>query len=256
MSRANDYLLFQRPYKWVSAHREFTWIYSLPTRPFFYFETDGLIEVLLTSSFSADLEVGSRIYFRNFGALTGFHVVKSITSQSNFTLQTAYPSTVISSVGAGCEFVDLPSVTVYSGWQVGELIIGGVDMSTVQPYKLIATFRPEADLNGRLRFNLSGYAQAAFPTPYKILYNIDEVNYNIFTGTITVGGKEYIYLRHFFNGSLKGENYVANSGLTVEDLNRYYVKANSISECGFTKLLIDGQRQETRVINENQISWQ
>jgi hypothetical protein len=256
MSRANDYLLFQRPYKWVSAHREFTWIYSLPTRPFFYFETDGLIEVLLTSSFSADLEVGSRIYFRNFGALTGFHVVKSITSQSNFTLQTAYPSTFINPASAGCEFVDLPSVTVYSGWNVGELIIGGVDMSTVQPYKLIATFRPEADLNGRLRFNLSGYAQAAFPTPYKIQYNLDEVNYNIFTGTITVGGKEYIYLRHFFNGSLKGENYVANSGLTVDDLNRYYVKANSISECGFTKLFIDGDRQETRTINENQISWQ
>ncbi len=182
-------------------------------------------------------------------------MVKSITNQSNFTLQTAYPSTVISSVGAGCEFVDLPSVTVYSGWQVGELIIGGVDMSTVQPYKLIATFRPEADLNGRLRFNLSGYAQAAFPTPYKILYNIDEVNYNIDNGPVIVGGKEYIYLRHFFNGSLKGENYVANSGLTVEDLNRYYVKANSISECGFTKLLIDGQSLETRTINENQISW-
>jgi hypothetical protein len=182
-------------------------------------------------------------------------VVKSITSQSNFTLQTAYPSAVISSVGAGCEFVDLPSVTVYSGWQVGELIIGGVDMSTVQPYKLIATFRPEADLNGRLRFNLSGYAQAAFPTPYKIQYNLDEVNYNIDNGSIIVGGKEYIYLRHFFNGSLKGENYVANSGLTVEDLNRYYVKANSISECGFTKLFIDGDRQETRTINENQISW-
>jgi hypothetical protein len=183
-------------------------------------------------------------------------VVKSITNQSNFTLQTAYPSTVISSVGAGCEFVDLPSVTVYSGWQVGELIIGGVDMNTVQPYKLIATFRPEADLNGRLRFNLSGYAQAAFPTPYKILYNIDEVNYNIDNGSIVVGGKEYIYLRHFFNGSLKGFNYVANSGLTVDDLNRYYVKANSISECGFTKLLIDGESQETRTINENQIQWQ
>jgi hypothetical protein len=162
---------------------------------------------------------------------------------------------VISSVGAGCEFVDLPSVTVYAGWNSGELIIGGVDMSTVQPYKLIATFRPEADLNGRLRFNLSGYAQAAFPTPYKILYNIDEVNYNIDNGPIIVGGKEYIYLRHFFNGSLKGFNYVANSGLTVEDLNRYYVKANSISECGFTKLFIDGDRQETRTINENQISW-
>jgi hypothetical protein len=183
-------------------------------------------------------------------------VVKSITNQSNFTLQTAYPSTVISSVGAGCEFVDLPSVTVYSGWQVGELIIGGVDMSTVQPYKLIATFRPEADLNGRLRFNLSGYAQAAFPTPYKIQYNLDEVNYNIDNGMLIVGGREYIYLRHFFNGSLKGENYVANSGLTVEDLNRYYVKANSISQCGFTKLLIDGESQETRTINENQISWQ
>ena len=255
MSRANDYLLFQRPYKWVSAHREFTWIYALPTRPFFYFETDGLIEVLLTSSFSADLEVGSRIYFRNFGALTGFHVVKSITSQSNFTLQTAYPSTVISSVGAGCEFVDLPSVTVYSGWQVGELIIGGVDMSTVQPYKLIATFRPEADLNGRLRFNLSGYAQAAFPSPYKAGYNIDEVDYNIPSGGLTIGGKEYIYLRHFFNGSLKGSNYVANSGLTVEDLNRYYVKANTINECGFTKLLIDGIREDLQTINENQISW-
>jgi hypothetical protein len=256
MSRANDYLLFQRPYKWVSAHREFTWIYSLPTRPFFYFNSGGLIQVVLTSSFSADLEVGSRIYFRNFGALTGFHVVKSITSQSDFTLQTAYPSTVISSVGAGCEFVDLPSVTVYSGWNSGELVIGGVDMSTVQPYKLIATFRPEADLNGRLRFNLSGYAQAAFPTPYKRLYNIDEVNYNIDNGPIIVGGKEYIYLRHFFNGSLKGENYVANSGLTVEDLNRYYVKANSINECGFTKLLIDGIREDAQTINENQIQWQ
>jgi hypothetical protein len=230
-------------------------VYSLPTRSFFYFPSNGFIQVVLTSSFSADLEVGSRIYFRNFGALTGFHVVKSITSQSNFTLQTPYPSTVISSVGAGCEFVDLPSVTVYAGWNSGELIIGGVDMSTVQPYKLIATFRPEADLNGRLRFNLSGYAQAAFPTPYKILYNIGEVNYNIDNGTTVVGGKEYIYLRHFFNGSLKGENYVANSGLTVEDLNRYYVKANSISQCGFTKLLIDGETQETRTINENNISW-
>ena len=256
MSRANDYLLFQRPYKWVSAHREFTWVYSLPTRSFFYFPSGGLIQVVLTSSFSADLEVGSRIYFRNFGALTGFHVVKSITSQSNFTLQTAYPSTVISSVGAGCEFVDLPSVTVYSGWQVGELIIGGVDMNTVQPYKLIATFRPEADLNGRLRFNLSGYAQAAFPSPYKAGYNIDEVDYNIPSGGLTVGGKEYIYLRHFFNGSLKGSNYVANSGLTVEDLNRYYVKANTINECGFTKLLIDGIREDLQTINENNISWQ
>ena len=256
MSRANDYLLFQRPYKWVSAHREFNWVYSLPTRPFFYFPSNGLIQVVLTSSFSADLEVGSRIYFRNFGALTGFHVVKSITSQSNFTLQTAYPSTVISSIGAGCEFVDLPSVTVYSGWQVGELIIGGVDMNTVQPYKLIATFRPEADLNGRLRFNLSGYAQAAFPSPYKAGYNIDEVDYNIPSGGLTVGGKEYIYLRHFFNGSLKGSNYVANSGLTVEDLNRYYVKANTINECGFTKLLIDGIREDLQTINENQIQWQ
>ena len=129
-------------------------------------------------------------------------------------------------------------------------------MSTVQPYKLIATFRPEADLNGRLRFNLSGYAQAAFPSPYKAGYNIDETNYNIPSGGLTVGGKEYIYLRHFFNGSLKGFNYVANSGLTVEDLNRYYVKANTINECGFTKLLIDGIREDLQTINENNISWQ
>jgi len=256
MSRANEYLLVQRPYKWVSAHREFTWVYALPTRPFFYFDSGGLIRVVLTSSFTADLEVGSRIYFRNFGALTGFHVIKTITSQTDFTLQTAYPSTVISSVGAGCEFVDLPEVKVYSGWNTGELIIGGVDMSTVQPFTLIATFRPEADLTGRLRFNLSGYAQAAFPSPYRAGYNIDEVNYNIVDGSIEVGGKEYIYLRHFFNGSLKGFNYVANSSLSVEDLNRYYVKANPINECGFTKLLIDSTRIDLQNINENNIAWQ
>jgi hypothetical protein len=199
MSRANDYLLFQRPYKWVSAHREFTWIYSLPTRPFFYFPSNGFIQVVLTSSFSADLEVGSRIYFRNFGALTGFHVIKTITSQSGLYFANGLSeSTVISSVGAGCEFVDLPEVTVYSGWNTGELIIGGVDMSTVQPFTLIATFRPEADLTGRLRFNLSGYAQAAFPSPYRAGYNIDEVNYNIVDGSIEVGGKEYIYLTTLF----------------------------------------------------------
>jgi hypothetical protein len=212
--------------------------------------------MVLTSSFSETLNSGERIYLRNFGALTGYHVIKTVTSQTNITLQTAYPSTVISSVGAGCEFVDLPSVTVYSGWIAGELIIGGVDMSTVQPYTLIATFKPESDINGRVRFNLSGYAQAAFPSPYKAGYNLDEVDYNIPSGGLTVGGKEYIYLRHFFNGSLKGENYVANSGLTVEDLNRYYVKANPINECGFTKLLIDGTRIDLQNINENNIAWQ
>jgi hypothetical protein len=255
MSRANEYLLKQRPAKWVSAHREFTWRYSLPFRPFFYYPDGGFIRVVLTSSFSADLLVGSRVYLRGFGSLTGYHVIKTVTSQTVITLETAYPSTVISSVGAQFEFVDLPTVTVYSGWNTGELIIGGVDMSTVQPFKLIATFKPETDLQGVINFNLCGYAQASFPTPYKAGYNIDEVNYNIPSGGLTVTGKDYVYLRHFFNGSLKGFNYVANSALTEADLNRYYVLANPINEVNFVKLSINSNR-EIQTINENEITWQ
>ncbi len=236
MARAERYKLVSKPPFWVSIHRSIDWAFTLPLQPFFYFPNDGKIQVTVLS-FDVLPVVGDRVFISGQTSISGYHIVADVLGTNSVVLDTPYPSVVVNATPLRLAHVDLPVVKVYSGYRLGDLVINGVDLSTLQPYTLVGEFIPQPDLNGIININLSGWAKAAIDAPYQYNFTGQSTDFNLtMVNGDVVKLSDYIRLQFYFNTGLKGENYCANSSLTASQLNRYYVNHNFISECGFVEV--------------------
>lgn len=186
------------------------------------------------SSIGFSPSVGEQVYlFSGYSAYSGFYTIKAITSSTSFTLDTPYIGS--SGVLQPIYFCKKPTILLYKGWAQGELSINSVDMYTVQPQELIATIKPEANLNGLFVMDIGGYLKAALPNPYRYIYNPDEVSWKT-TGILGIQCylEAFTQVKVVCEGNLEFTLRVFNSALTTADLNRLYVNTGLTMKPVFT----------------------
>lgn len=229
-----DYKLKSYPPEWISAHRENRIKLRLPqTTISSGWNNGGYLALNLAGAFPYSVSAGDRIYIPSGTAYTGFHTVKEITSSVQITLNTKYISPISGS--AVVWHVILPTIQIYKGYKQGELIInydnGTLDLYDIMPYELVAEFKPEAGIDGYVDFDICGYAKTVIESPYRGAYNPDEQNYiypqSIFGLTFAwETPKYYNKIDIIVNSTQILTHRVANSAITTEELNKYFVDTN------------------------------
>lgn len=224
------YTMKRRPPEWVSAHRKCEFAYAIQGVLVLsaYDDGDGYLQVNLSSTlpFSSDATVGTRVYI-NTGTYEGYHVIREVVSTTQYVFETLYTGGVTGIVIL--LQVKLPTVSVYKGYASGELILplypsGTLDLYTIQPRTLAATFAPEFGLDGLITFDISGYLKAIMVTPYKVGYNVDETDYNYAkSATVDYVPLQYHKVDIMIEGNLECTLYVANTALDQQSFNRYFV---------------------------------
>jgi hypothetical protein len=224
-----NYQLKSMPPKWVSAHRKCEFKYRLPVSTISsgYDDGNGYLKINLSGAFAYALAVGDRVYIPAGTDYTGFHVIRTVHSTVQYTLETTY-TTPISGSATIYEVV-LPTVSLYKGYDDNELILplypsGSLDIYDIQPRELLAEFQPEAGADGFIQFDISGYLKAALESPYKVGYNETETDY-IYAKSAT---QSYLPMNTakielIIEGNLERTLIAHNTSLAVGDLNRYYV---------------------------------
>jgi hypothetical protein len=206
--------------------------FGIPTvTAFGGYDASGYLGLVLTSSYSiATPQVGDRLYIYS-GAYSGFHTITEVISGIQFVTSTEYTTAYVwnsNLVG----FVYLPTVKVYRGYSVGEIVLtlyptGTIDLSTIQPRELVAEFSPEVGSDGFIEFDLHGYLKTCLYTPYKVGYNQNETDL-IYDRSATI---QYVPMNYskvdlVIENGLECSLYLANAGIETNDLNRYYVDTN------------------------------
>lgn len=228
---ATDYRLTATPPKWISAHRDNNYTMRLPSTDASsgYNDGSGFLKVNLAGAFLYPVAVGDRIYITT-SPYIGFHIVKTVHSSIQYTFETAFTSTFGGSVTL--YQATLPEISIYKGYNVGEMIIpwlgGSLDLSTVYPYTLVATIKPEAGVDGFVRFNICGFVKTVIDAPYKGRYNADETDYNYLLATFPVGvdynAKYFNKVRLILNGGEIASHLAVNSAISSYELNRDFVQ--------------------------------
>lgn len=224
---ATDYRLLSRPPKWISAHRDNNFVMSLPSTyaSSGYNDGSGYLKVNLSGAFPYTLAVGDRVYL-TVAPYIGYHIVKTVHSSIQYTFETAYVSSFSGAVIA--YEVVLPEIRICKGYKAGEIVIpylyGSIDLSTIQPYKLIATIKPEAGIDGFIRFNICGFTKTVIEAPYIADYNPDEVSY-IYPTLIGLDytPKRFNKVRLEMNGGEISTHLAANASVSTQELNRDFV---------------------------------
>lgn len=217
--------ILQRPAKWISAHRNCVFRFGIPTQMAFGgYNASGYLGIVMTTSFGAagTPAVGDRLYIYG-GTYEGFVTVREVVSTIQFVTESTWVGSMYNEqVG----FVNKPTFSVYKGYRVGEVILNGQDLSEWQPYELVGEFIPDVGTDGVMEFDIYEYLKAAMSAP-NYGYNQDEENKIVNKGD----GEDYIPLNYnkielVLGGGIVSLHYVANTGLTTNDLNRYYVDTN------------------------------
>lgn len=224
-----NYKMMERPSKWVSAHRANRFKYRLPVTTISsgYDDGNGYLKLNLSSAFYYPLAVGDRVYIPAGTDYTGFHTIRTVHSTIQYTLETTYTSLISGS--ATIYEVILPIIKLYRGYNTGELVVplypsGSIDMATVQERELIAEFVPEANIDGFISFDISGYLKASLDSPYVFMYNEDLDNYNKqFKPDCLLLLKDTQKIDVIIDGNLECSLIACNAAITTEDLNRYFV---------------------------------
>ncbi len=228
---ATDYRLTATPPKWISAHRDNNYTMRLPSTDASsgYNDGSGFLKVNLSGAFPYTVEVGQRIYITT-SPYIGFHIVKTVHSSIQITFETAF----ISTFGGAVTLYQavLPEISIYKGYKLGEMIIphsgGTVDLSTVNPYTLVATIQPEAGVDGFVRFNICGFTKTVIDAPYVGAYNPDQTDYNFeivtFPFSLDYNSKYFNRVRLELNGGYIADHYAVNSAVSSYELNRDFVQ--------------------------------
>lgn len=214
----------QQPAKWLSAHRENFFKIRLPVGAISFLtdNTDGTFTITLSTAFTTTIVEGDRVFIPLTSGYYGkYFYVETVITQNQFTVIGDFEANLTGA--ATIYIVRFPEVKLYAGWDVGELIIGGVDMATIQPIKQIADFSPEPDFTGFINFDVSGYLKASLPSPYKYAYSDTEDNKNIPVSNYEVLAANYTIVRMVVGRTLWATNYVANSSITTHELNQKFV---------------------------------
>lgn len=223
------YKIKSMPPMWVSAHRENRYKIRLPqTTISSGYNSGGFLKLNLAGAFPFPLNVGDRIYITD-PSYKGFHTVKEIVSSVQIVLNTQFSSTMGGSIVVWQVY--LPTISIYKGYRAGELTqthdTGTLDYYYVLPFELVAQFKPEANSDGYLEFDICGYLKTVLDAPYKAAYNPDEESFlyrKTGIGNISYFAPKYSNKVEVFLDDTKiRTHYVCNSSITTEDLNRNFV---------------------------------
>lgn len=199
-------IVVKKPFYWVSAHRpvEFTLDYPLVFPIDYVVGNNGFAVFIFTGDGINSLTVGQYLYC-NSGIYKGFHKVSEILFSNWYKTETVF---TVTQLGGELTFIQDEVFTIYSGYDSG-------DLSPLLPSTLIATFKPEPNIDGQLVVNISGYINKIFDVINSFdtaLVGPDKIFYNTFNK-----------VRVFINGVFLSEHMVLNSAITSLELNDMYV---------------------------------
>ena len=235
--------LKKKPFQWFSAHREAKFTFDFES-----IELDGtlawLLEDIDTSKmclvytgtvFSETPLVGDFIYVDS-GEYKGYHLITDFDTVTGFFKVLTDTDYTIDQTAGNVKNITSHVFEIYSGYSTG-------DLATLLPYTQIAEFRSEANVDGFLEVNISGYVNKIF----------DVINSN---DTVTVGAVEVYYntfnrITVLMDGFIFSTHYALNSAIDQFELNRDYVGTgrslnsgglgNHYFDCGESVLMfIDG----------------
>ena len=199
-------ILVTKPFFWVSAHREivfrFNYIYHYTVQV--VYNQDGNAMFQFADDGIHYQSVGDYIWIDS-GIYKGYHRIISIPVPFIYETSSPYIGTA---TGAQLWYVENSLFTIYSGYSSGFL-------SSLLPYTLIATFRPEPNLDGELIVDVSGYVNKIFDTLNSNLHT-DFFGYDVYYNLFN-------HIDVLVNGVVVSSHAVLNASITSLELNRDYV---------------------------------
>lgn len=119
-------------------------------------DNNGFVKVdMLTALAGGKLIVVGDLIYINGGIYLGYHVVKSVVSNLDFTLETAYSA---SQAGVMVKYATPPQWQIWKGYQDSE-----VSGTNYFPFTKVADIAPEGNSEGLLEFDVMGYVKSAMP---------------------------------------------------------------------------------------------
>lgn len=151
---SNNYTLRNSPYRWTSAHKPIEFEYDMPFAFGALSDNSGFVRVVMASALAGGktIVVGDLIYIAG-GVYKGYHVIKSVVSNLDFTLETDYISSFPS---IQIKYATPPQWQIWKGFQDTE-VIG----TNTKPFTKVADIQPEGNAQGYIAFNISGYIKSA-----------------------------------------------------------------------------------------------
>lgn len=251
---SDNYTIVQQPKRWASAHKPIRFFYDMPFQIGDIDNSGGFANVLLSLPLAGGktIVVGDLIYI-DTNPYIGYHVVKSVSNNLDFVLETAYVSFA---ANATVKYGTPPQWQIWKGYLDSEVI--GFNFF---PFTKVADFAPEAGVNGLLEFDIMGYVKSAMA---EILESLE--------GTSIGGGAfleneitfytPYRLLIGVNPESLYFENiYMAlNSSIESDTLNAEYLNTDKalntnafINSCGTTFLSFLGTNGVTTLRLEGEL---
>lgn len=222
-------ILQSQPPEWSSAHRPIEYVFT----PFRNLTTSitnsgGSAELNFGGSSVIKAVVGDKVYIES-GDYLGEHDITVVTSQSQFTIDTDY----IANDTVWVRMLVTPTVRVYKGYLSFEAFPSDL------PFTLVATFRPEVDVDYDISFDISGYVKNIF----RIIPPTEGRDFNMFN--------QYRLTYQYTSAEVNNQSYAnevyvdprlaLNAAIKTNDLNSYvnsnlYLGSNMLFGCGKTIL--------------------
>lgn len=151
---SDNYTLRTSPKLWASAHKPIEFEYEMPFQVGDIDDSDGYANVLLSSALAGGKTIiaGDLIYI-SLAPYKGYHVVKSVSNNLDFVLETAYISFV---ANATVKYATPPLWQIWKGYQDSE-VVG----TNYFPFTKVADFAPEGNAEGYISFNVGGYVKSS-----------------------------------------------------------------------------------------------
>jgi len=230
------------PFNWSSAICPIECTYDMPTEEgiIYNHNSEGYVSIWSGLFMDKDipLVIGDLVFVKT-GAYIGYHVVKKILSYGYTGLvktSVFYQTETLYTVSTGTTLFDIkyaspPVWNIYAGYQDSEVVA-----PNPFPYKLVSEFQPEANRDGYIDFNISGYVQSALQVIEPQGYGTELpsiLGIKVFRGA---DYNAYMPYRICTPVSFDKIYYALNSGMDSEVINSDFVDFQMLME---NKVLFD-----------------
>ncbi len=221
MASLNDYIDVQvEPAEWSAAHTPIIFN-GVPYGTSVTAVTDnsGFAEIEVNIALPIAYQVGQLVHIVDSN-YEGFHIIKSITSTTEFVVETPYGG-ALSGTGL-IIYLPVLQFDLYSGYITGETY--DVEL----PYTKIATFKVEPNTKTLdYTWNVSGYLQSIF----SIVPPTSGIDFNMFNRFRLVFDNEELETYQVANASIDNTEFDTIYANTGQPLNQY---DTIIFNCGYT----------------------
>lgn len=206
------------PTYWSAAHSPVVFEFNFETHSITACNDNGEGKLLVVPSaiFGGPVTNGGFIYI-DTGIYKGYHKVIGNLFNLAFSTDTDFIGTQTT---GNISVITSETFRIYKGFESGELY----DYDNVLPLELVAEFTPEPNLDGKLRFDISGYLQSFFnPNNYPDLHTLPIGTKQYFIGLFN----RYRLVQLVADPDPEEENLiftgmVAQSGAEQSELNELY----------------------------------